>query len=232
MLRVKIVEGKRQKFADALSALGATFDDDDLTRLLFLARGHNYSSGFSTITEDRIPHILKARKRGATLQEIGTSLGITRERVRQIILKYEELQGCSIEVGKIERPKPRGPRVARIEWRCPNCDAAFLDTPSKAKTRKTQRLCGPCARNAKRKVTDAVIEKAIAMRLEGIRWNHIGDIFGTSTQSIQRGIWNYLARRDSLSYSRVDEIWNATTYKNAQPAYNVWIKATGLEPAP
>lgn len=40
-----------------------------------------------TESDDRVPQIMDMRAQGATLEEIGAALGVTRERVRQIVIK-------------------------------------------------------------------------------------------------------------------------------------------------
>jgi len=46
-----------------------------------------YAPGRRSAPDERIPKIMEMRKAGMTLEEIGTEFGITRERVRQIVVK-------------------------------------------------------------------------------------------------------------------------------------------------
>lgn len=108
--------------------------------------------------------IVDAYQSSRSLKETGTKVGLSAERVRQIIARYERLTG-----NQIERHKRRGigrPRVRRVLWTCRGCGV-------KREIRATQQETAPvmCRRCKDRQKipTAEVIEGWIEQCRNGVR---------------------------------------------------------------
>lgn len=131
------------------------------------------------------------------LEATGKAFGITRERVRQIVVRHEQESGEHIArgygLGKM--------RIERVTWTCIGCGAEKRTLPARVRER-----CGVCTNrhNSHSKITDALIEEWITARLAGATWQSLAVGFGwpcNHAHRISRAIWSHLIRR-----GREDEI--------------------------
>ena len=108
--------------------------------------------------------IAELRRRGFTLQQIGSRFGITRERVRQRLKRYGD-------PGLIGRAAPvhitrRQQTIERLTRVCENCGASFV-----AQAANPGRFCSQrCFRVASHNQFCALAEKIIKARRQGMTW--------------------------------------------------------------
>jgi hypothetical protein len=140
---------------------------------------------------DRNRVIIAAAKRGLTLVVIANQFGVSRERVRQIVAKYERENA-----EKIPRAKPR--RTPVREWRvCPACGKGHWRQPSSP----TQHCSPRCAATATRKTTDSDLREAIAALGRGEPMLRIATRLGLCYQGLQRSIFMLLQRESGDSFT-------------------------------
>ena len=87
----------------------------------------------------RYEKIMQLRRELKTLEEIGKELGITRERTRQLVLKFS--QEDQLEFFKLGKEVPRKGNIKRGQFVTCRCGIQFYVTPSSANIRKS------CSRN-------------------------------------------------------------------------------------
>lgn len=77
-----------------------------------------------------------------TLTELGIIYGISRQRVEQIILRYEKLNNLLKQRNTYKRPNA----ALRIEYRCPSCGKSFTKLPSSKKKYCSTKCSGTAKR--------------------------------------------------------------------------------------
>jgi len=146
---------------------------------------------------ERNAEIIDAYKEKPNLTIVGEQFHITRERVRQIIVRYERETGEKLPRRTAVRYVGR-PRVARILWRCAGeCGTSRMLTPGHFA--QAGKLCGACSHCKGYRLTDALIEDTIAKVLAGSAWYPLARAAGYSRQSsflLTRGVYTYLQRHD------------------------------------
>ncbi|MFC1845807.1 hypothetical protein ACFLYM_00130 [Chloroflexota bacterium] len=90
---------------------------------------------------DRNREIIKRRKAGETLQSIGYSFGISKQRVSAILKRHNSRRRKSLLVRVMEglrggansgKPEAKAAQVNKDNRRCPNC-GALLETTAAAR---------------------------------------------------------------------------------------------------
>jgi len=154
--------------------------------------------------------IVAATRRGLSTREIATGLGITRERVRQILAREGE---PAIPRGQILRPP--APRTAVT---CAACGKVSWRAARDFRAGYARYYCGPqCQGAAQRRVTD--VQAVLALRAEGASWAAIGRQFHASAQAAQRAVWRHLAQSGQLTAAVVEPLW-----RTRQPPRWHWLE--------
>jgi hypothetical protein len=184
-------------------------------RVLRLEEQANYHRALQarreTAKEDRRNRdamIVAARCRGITLRDIGTRLGLTHERVRQILVAHD--------APAVAR-RPRGRPATRVAVVCAACGKASW-------RRRSEVAAGPmycsraCVIAARLKVTD--VQAVLALRAEGISWAAAARRLGASVQSVQIAVWHLLAATGQLTTDVVEPLWRT----RRQPPKWRWLE--------
>ena len=101
--------------------------------------------------------IVAARRRGITLRDIGTRLGLTHERVRQILVAHD--------APAVAR-RPRGRPATRVAVVCAACGKASWRRRSEVAAAGPMYCSRACVIAARLKVTD--VQAVLALRAEGL----------------------------------------------------------------
>lgn len=170
--------------------------------------------------------IAAARRRGISIGRIGPVFGISKQRVDQLLTKYEKYHG-QVSVG-MPRNHAR-PIAARKVRRCTVCDKQFLET---FKKRSSVYCSQKCAGVAQRILTEDEITWAIDQRsLYNQTWTGLAKILRADMQVVQKRIWLYLFEQDRLTKNVVDKIWMpAPSLMVKRGRWNWLINSTGLIP--
>jgi hypothetical protein len=152
--------------------------------------------------------IVAARRRGITLRDIGARLGLTHERVRQILVAHD--------TPAIAR-RSRGRPATRVAVVCAACGKASW-------RRRSEVAAGPmycsraCVIAARLKVTD--VQAVLALRAEGLSWAAAARRLGASVQSVQIAVWHHLAATGQLTTDVVEPLWRT----RRQPPKWRWLE--------
>lgn len=147
-------------------------------------------------------HIIEAFKTLGTLEATGKKFGVTRERIRQIVSRYERETGESLG-----RPGKSHAKKELVEWECRHCGTVHRQPPAKAKLRN----CGKCVSlrsRGSRLDNPVLIEEWIEARKAGSSWASIGRSAGLNNRAnhlIARAIWRYLRREHR--FDEVPLVW-------------------------
>jgi hypothetical protein len=128
--------------------------------------------------------IVAQYRAGATLARLGTAHGVSTERIRQIIMRHEQLTGERV---------PRG----KVTWSCGGCGREELRTRFKAKAKLCDDYLRRAPRPSIRTITQADVDAAIELRQSGHTWRQIEERLRHSYQALQQRIWQRPARRGS-----------------------------------
>jgi hypothetical protein len=130
------------------------------------------------------------------LHTVGKRFGMTGERVRQIVVRHEAETGETVPRGK--RAGKRGPRVARVLWRCAGCGEERMLPPNLAARNST--ICRKCTRIH---LTDWLIENTIKRVIAGEKFMPISIAAGYSptSQALTLSVYTHL-----FGAGRFDEI--------------------------
>jgi hypothetical protein len=131
------------------------------------------------------------REEGLTLEAIGQTLNVTRERVRQHLVRAGRPDLAKIVLA--ERP------ARLVEWHCGGCDKVLLLAPAAAKTKMwcSQKCRG---RNLSR-FDDGAIEEMIERRREGMSYGRIGELFSCKPVVVYRHLKRYAAHHPETDMS-------------------------------
>lgn len=145
---------------------------------------------YSTIRKsDRNLAIVQMYKNGSKLREVGVSFGVSAERVRQILIRFEMHTGETVA----RHPKAGPPAVLRVRWTCAQCNKERIVT--EARRAKMRDLCLDCQNRSRARMDDDFLDHVIAMRSANLRWFDICAILGEKyTQPLQVAVWRYLQR--------------------------------------
>lgn len=170
--------------------------------------------------------VAAARRRGISIGLIGPAWGISKQRVDQILTRYEKYHG-RVSDG-VPRNSARS-RFARKVRRCSVCDEVFFET---FKKRSSVFCSQKCSGVAQRILTDEEIKWAIDQRsLHNQTWTGLAKILRSDMQVVQKRIWHYLAEHDRLTKNIVDKIWMpAPSLMIKHGRWNWLINSTGLSP--
>jgi len=154
--------------------------------------------------------IVAATRRGLSSREIATGLGITRERVRQILAREGE--------PTIPRAQILRPPAARTAVTCAACGKVNWRAARDFRTEYARHYCGrQCQGATQRRVTD--VQAVLALRAEGASWAAIGRQFRASAQAAQRAVWRHLAESGQLTAVVVEPLW-----RTRQPPGWHWLE--------
>jgi DNA-binding CsgD family transcriptional regulator len=170
--------------------------------------------GSATRRQDEIVRLY--RDDGHTMAEIARGLGISTQRIQQILKRVENQTGM-----KLERAG-----AGRVEWQCGDCGEKRMVIRS-----RTDKIrCWNCAmaelaerqRNLPLLYSDEWYEWIIQARYRGMLWKDILHSLGTpcSYQTVQRHLWRYLCRRHKAAQAR--GIWEAVAV-TATPSFG-WLE--------
>lgn len=95
--------------------------------------------------------IVAMYRTGETMRNVGSVYGISDERVRQIILKYERRTGDKVPRDVASKRAYERARHPSIIFICPDCGKTATQTSTQAKSRRTGRCihCAAAARSAR-----------------------------------------------------------------------------------
>ncbi len=154
------------------------------------AGGKRFPDGRRRVLTARTRDVVALYRAGRSLREIGRAEGITGEGVRQIILKYESLTGSTVERHDKGSTQARGPRIARVAWRCRSCGVERQLRPAQFEIAPA--MCGKC-RGLQKRPPAKIIEAWIAQRNVGVRFSRIAEEAGYPRQK-----WHYVLRYIAL----------------------------------
>lgn len=132
------------------------------------------------------------------LHPVATKYGISRERVRQIVARHEQLTGETL-------PRADNNEWLRKElvlWRCPGCGVERRLLPGKV---KLQRLCTQChGRACRKRINDPLLEDTISRVLAGEKFYQLAVAAGYNNKNahgLVSGVYRHLLR-----HNRIDEV--------------------------
>ena len=125
----------------------------------------------------RTAYVRRRLAAGDKLQPIADSLGISRERVRQI----------ARDNGFRELTDPRRRRQTKP---CPQCGGPMIVTASTTRLKHCSR---GCAQAARRKEWAADLERVCALRREGVGWVAVGKKFGMTQSQMLSAAFRWAA---------------------------------------
>ena len=125
----------------------------------------------------RTAYVRRRLAAGDKLQPIADSLGISRERVRQI----------ARDNGFRELTDPRRRRQTKP---CPQCGGPMIVTAST----RTKHCSRGCAQAGRRKEWAAVLERVCALRREGVGWVAVGKKFGMTRPQMLSAAFRWAAQ--------------------------------------
>jgi hypothetical protein len=170
----------------ALQSYRRRYGPDSLPRALWPAKKF-----------DRFDVVADYRRLG-TLRAVGALHGVSRERVRQLLVAYERATGD--RVPRTRSAGKRGPRVERVPWTCPNCGAQRQLLPRAY----VPELCVTCRR---RRMHEAgkltpLLGDLIARRAAGETFGHIAASLGmrpSAQHQVNLVVWTHLTRANRLA---------------------------------
>lgn len=167
--------------------------------------------------------ILAARRRGMSTPTIAAGLGISIQRVCQILDKHEVAAPKLREKGYNTRYN-----TSTVTFRCRYCGKTALVHKQFRHRLYCSRRCD-CL--AKRCLSDDDIKKAIDLRLARNTWPYISQLFNRAPQVIQKRIWIYLYSSGLLHRNLVQSIWLATASgRGTEGRWNWLSNDTGFYP--
>ena len=144
---------------------------------------------------ERDREIVAAYRELGTLVKTASRFGISYERVRQILVKYERMTGETV---------PRTPREMcnwkpRVLWRCADCGAEMMLRPREAEIRQ---VCASCradriSKRVRKRLTDELIESTIHRVLAGEKWQPIAVSAGygeSASNCLTGAVYRHLLR--------------------------------------
>lgn len=153
--------------------------------------------GWNGVFSQRHLDIVAAYREIGTLEATGASFGLTRERVRQIVVKYERITGETIK-----RYKPiNGPR---IPLSCPGCGRTRNIPPSIAE--KASPYCFRCGH--RKRVDVERVGAIIALRRTPLNWRQTGLRAGFNKQATwtaERMVYSHLTYHGR--HGEIAELW-------------------------
>jgi hypothetical protein len=163
----------------------------------------------------REANIVAKYRAGATMEVISKEYGISRERIRQIIKRYETRTGDSV------------PRYKQA-WHCAKCGKEELRTRHQA----TAELCSECTPRTPRAphpsaLSDEFYERVIEARRNSATWADIARTENKRLQSVQNGLLSYLKRNGRLD--EVSALW-AMVGRHSRPCDPLSKTQPTLEP--
>lgn len=148
------------------------------------ANGIHYRSRRSVVSWDRIEEMAKRKATGESLASIADDYGITRERVRQLIKKYEIKHGI-----KLPRASFTANHTYDVMKKCDGCGKLMKYLPSLPRM-----FCSRgCRSNYIDKINRPLASKIINRRLDGSIWEDCSE-FGT-IPSLHRYCYREFRRR-------------------------------------
>lgn len=157
-----------------------------------------------TTVSAREANIIATYRELQNMRAVGDTLGISRERVRKIINRYERLTGEAIPHAPRGTP---GERVARVIWKCARCGTERRVRPSDLGS--LREYCLRCHHRLSAKfLSDQLIEDTIAARLAGEKWRPLGIRAGyvpSGAHSLESGI--YRAVQYQGKYELIPRLW-------------------------
>jgi hypothetical protein len=146
--------------------------------------------------------IIAARRRGVPLRVIASQLGCSFQAVSYRIKAYERRTGQQVRI----RAKPD--YRARVASVCEQCGRTIWRAPH-----LVSRYCSTrCYHISTRSLSHEELMRAIETRQSGSTWTHVGNLFDTPFQTIQKRIWLYLMEADLLTRANVNRIWRPATH--------------------
>jgi hypothetical protein len=137
--------------------------------------------------------ILQARRAGRSLKDIGCEIGVTRERIRQILLRH------TIETGESFPHVPRTPRTPRPPKQCPACGAKIGRKSSYCRKHIRQPL--------RSRLSEQTIKDAESRRINGASWQEVCDPLSVVYQHMAKLIWTRMRRDGRLSTETANAVF-------------------------
>lgn len=173
-----------------------------LRRAGFPRRKSNH--GRAPEISDRDREIVAAYRDLGTLEAVGAQFGVTRERIRQIVSKYERLTGETVPRTGYSINSARW-IAARPIWRCAGCGIEQRRPAFRAK----HKCCRACRGRERRKIlSDRLIERTIARVLAGETFHSIAMEAGysqTASHVLKGGVYAHLRRQGDVE--TIDRLW-------------------------
>lgn len=163
-------------------------------------------------TDPRTQHIIDLyQNHNLTLEAIGKRLSppITRERVRQIIVRWERTTSQKIQRKRFSRNPQRVPRIA---WVCPSCgEERFL-----FKSQRPPKLCFKC--RCDQQAHPNAQDMYLLRKNKYLSWTQIAAQYHMAPNAAARIVFFYLKRVGRIE--EVPELFGKTH----------WLKKYGYEP--
>ncbi len=151
----------------------------------------------------RISEIIAMRRGGAILEEIGASFGVTRERIRQILLQHSARTGETGLVGWTPAMRARNAenhRTPKPKCARPSCNNAVKHS--------AQTYCGrPCLRRHTCERNAGLAARIIESRLAGVTWKQIVADTGTEASQLNRVASRHIEWRGNYTEADICAVW-------------------------